>query len=172
VLSYSRLCRPMAEHMRHQFMLATPEPGRSGSNPYGRPESHFRASSSDSSRILSTAGRRPPCRRHGRPVRCVAMRRRADEHQRSVSHVDGPVAKWSNDHRDHFCEGSSDLARWDLRRQMQGLERDRARGCKEKIALIGVPRRRRWCIRRKRSWVKVQFSEFEPRRLRLRFSSS
>jgi hypothetical protein len=27
----------MAEHLRHQFMLATPEPGKLGSNPYRRP---------------------------------------------------------------------------------------------------------------------------------------
>jgi hypothetical protein len=42
----------------------------------------------------------------------------------------------------------------------------------EKIALIRVPRRRRWRIMRKRSCVNVEFSELEPRRLRLRFSSS
>jgi hypothetical protein len=86
----------MAEHLRHQSMLATPEPGRSGSNPYGRPRISFRASSSDS----SPDSEYPPVGVRladvtGRPVRCVAMRRRADEYQRSVSHVDGPVAKWS-----------------------------------------------------------------------------
>jgi hypothetical protein len=100
--------RDLCQCLRHQSMLATPEPGRSGSNPYGRPRiSPFGPLRRFGRRILST---RPSVSSFadvtGDQFAVWQCAGEADQYQRSVSHVDGPVAKRSNDHRDHLCAGS------------------------------------------------------------------
>lgn len=136
MLSCSRWCRPMAEHLRRQSMLATPEPGRSGSNPYGRPRI-FRPLRRFGRQILST---RPSAAAFadvtGDQFAVWQCAGEADQYKRSVSHVDGPVAKRSNYHLDHLCVGARTLrGGTPLRRQIQGLERDRAPGWKWRRSL-------------------------------------